>query len=255
MLDIQWWPRRSRPLLRPTRLRPCLQTHKTLNSSAGRLRRSPQHRRQPAHLTSLCVSTLVCIWPLGGPWPDSDHTLVELSTLITVQHFSDYYGIPPSSFDSPHYLRLGDGSLIATPLIRDMSGAHVSLFVIGLAFCFFLGNTVTSLGYILGGKIKHKVLLYMLFTSQLLASATYISLFAGYMDDRVNCTVLVYLGAQFQATRLRFFSPRRLIMLSQIWIVLSQGILVRISLTQAPSTLMNSASRYPAFSESKPIDV
>lgn len=171
----------------------------SLEQSETTLSSEPTH--SPFHLIPRAQITT-------APSPTSPPNVVvfELSTLITVQHFSDYYGIAPEQFSSPHYLRLGDGSLIATPLIRDMSGAHVSLFVIGLAFCFFLGNTVTSLGFILGGKIKHKTLLYLLFASQLLASATYISLFVGYMNDRINCTVLV--------------------MLSQIWTVLSQLILI-----------------------------
>jgi hypothetical protein len=109
-----------------------------------------------------------------------------------------------------------------------MSGSRVSLFVIGLAFCFFLGNTVTSLGYIIGGKIKHKILLYMLFASQLLASATYISLFAGYLNDLVDCTVSVESVLLVRPIWLIVYSSR-LILVSQVCIALSQGILVSIN--------------------------
>lgn len=52
--------------------------------------------------------------------------VVELSTAITIQHFREYYGVSPADYTQPHYHRLGDGSLIADPLVRDMQAQHVS---------------------------------------------------------------------------------------------------------------------------------
>lgn len=54
-----------------------------------------------------------------------DVVVVELSTAITINHFSEYYGVSPTDTSQPRYHRLGDGSLVADPLVRDMQAQHV----------------------------------------------------------------------------------------------------------------------------------
>ncbi|KAF9056308.1 hypothetical protein BJ165DRAFT_1522234 [Panaeolus papilionaceus] len=128
--------------------------------------------------------------------------LIELSTTVVVSDFSLFYSPQPITSFEPVYTALGDGSLLTPPYQQDLADANLSLLITGALAMLFLRNIIVSGDYLRRGKVKKKILFYVLFASQLLAPVGLIPVIVSYFSLNVNCTVVIVLSCLSGTTSL-----------------------------------------------------
>lgn len=118
--------------------------------------------------------------------------LLDLHTTLVIPDYHLYYSGPISAFH-PDYHALGDGSLVATPLIADIRSANVQLGLMSALAMFFLVSTMVSLQYLRRGKVKRKLLFYLFFISQVSGLASIVTIIIPSFNQFVSCTRYVRL--------------------------------------------------------------
>lgn len=113
--------------------------------------------------------------------------VLDLHTTIVIPDFHLYYHTPISHFQ-PDYHALGDGSLVATPLIADIRSANIQLSLMSALAMFFLVTSVISMQYLRRGKIKTKVLFYILLASQVLGLVSILMVIIPFYNQFIDCT-------------------------------------------------------------------
>ncbi|KAI0348654.1 hypothetical protein BDW22DRAFT_112554 [Trametopsis cervina] len=147
------------------------------NRSASEIFNPPLSRTTvPAHSTSHSTAT-----------PNAVE--IDLHTTIIIPNYEIYYGTNISSF-KPNYHALGDGSLVATPFIADISSANVQLACTSALAAFFCVTSWITVQYIRHGKIKRKGLFYVLLCSQLLGLAAMLIFIVPSFNQSVDCHVM-----------------------------------------------------------------
>lgn len=136
--------------------------------------------------------TLVSLQPriTPAPTPCSPDTLVvHLSTTVVIPDFTAYYG--PASIETfvPTYSSSPDGSLISSSFQQDLMDANIGLLVMGALAMVFTRNIIVSGDYIRRGRVKKKVLFYVLFLSQILAPVSLGPVIASSLGQDTSCTV------------------------------------------------------------------
>ena len=113
--------------------------------------------------------------------------VIDLHTSVVIPDYHLYYAGPISTFH-PEYHALGDGSLVAPPLIADLRSANVQLSLMSALAMFFLVTTMLSIQYLRRGKIKKKILFYIFSASQALGLASIITIIVPFFNQFVSCT-------------------------------------------------------------------
>ena len=133
--------------------------------------------------------------PRITPGPSSSCTpdilVVHLSTTVIIPDFNAYYA--PASIETfvPVYSTYPDGSLISSSFQQDLTESYIGLFVIGALAMVFTRNIFVSGDYIRRGKVKKKMLFYVLFLSQILAPVSLTPVILSYFDPKTPCNVWV----------------------------------------------------------------
>ncbi|KAF8167960.1 hypothetical protein B0H34DRAFT_792626 [Crassisporium funariophilum] len=157
-------------------------------------------------LTSMSSSfSLTAGQPQITPAPTScpPNTLViRLTTTLVIPNYNLFYA--PTSIESfvPEYSALGDGSLLTPPFHQDMSDANLSLLIIGALAMLFTRNIIVSGDYIRRGKVKKKILFYVLFLSQILAPVGLVPIIFSYFSQRIHCNLVIILSCLSGTTSL-----------------------------------------------------
>ncbi|KAJ3554697.1 hypothetical protein NM688_g2969 [Phlebia brevispora] len=129
--------------------------------------------------------------------PTPTAVVLDIHTRLVIPNYHLYYSAPIASF-RPDYHALSDGSLVATPLIVDIRSANIELSLTSALGMFFLITTVISIQYLWKGKIKKKVLFYILTASQVLGLVTSVMLIIPFFNQFISCTsvgLTVIIGA------------------------------------------------------------
>jgi hypothetical protein len=113
--------------------------------------------------------------------------VVQLSTAIIIPDFNAFYA--PASIEAfvPIYSTLPDGSLLTTPFNDDLRDANVGLLIMGALMMVFARNILVSGDYIRRGKVKKKMLFYVLFLSQILAPVSLAPIILTYFNEKISC--------------------------------------------------------------------
>ncbi|KAF9569708.1 hypothetical protein CPC08DRAFT_6328 [Agrocybe pediades] len=120
--------------------------------------------------------------------------VIQLSTSLVIPNYALYYGATSISTFRPTYTALPDGSLIAPPFNADMADANLSLLVISALATVFARNILVSGDYIRRGKLKKKLLFYVLFLSQIISPVAFVPFIWSYFNQRLNCTIVIALS-------------------------------------------------------------
>jgi len=119
----------------------------------------------------------------------SQVVVINVNTLVTIPDFARFYHTTPDASFQPVYYALSDGSLVAPPLLDDLSATYISLIIIGCLLTVFARNIFASAAFIWSGKVRKKGLLYTLLASQLFAPAALIPLLVAQFQRAVSCDV------------------------------------------------------------------
>lgn len=123
----------------------------------------------------------------SAPSPDAQVVLLDLHTTVVIPDFHRYYSGSIETFHPPYHA-LSDGSLIATPFIRDSGTANVLLAVLSASAMFFIMNTISAGQFLRRGRVKNMGLFYLLFVSQILGAVAMLTLMATFFDQFSRCT-------------------------------------------------------------------
>ncbi|KAF5377674.1 hypothetical protein D9615_005278 [Tricholomella constricta] len=123
----------------------------------------------------------------------ANKVIINLSTALVIPDYSLYYKGPIESFQ-PTFFALNDGSLVAPPFVNDLSGANLSLLVIGMLTMLFVRNIIVSGDYVRRVKVKRKILFYVLFLSQMLAPVSLIPVIMSSFNQTLDCTIVTILS-------------------------------------------------------------
>ncbi|RDB28826.1 hypothetical protein Hypma_015374 [Hypsizygus marmoreus] len=123
----------------------------------------------------------------------ANKVIINLSTTLVIPDYSLYYSDPIDSFQ-PSFYASNDGSLVAPPFIEDLSSANISLLVTGMLAMLFVRNIIVSGDYLRRGKVKRKVLFYVLFFSQMLAPISFAPVIMSYFTQRLDCSIVIVLS-------------------------------------------------------------
>ncbi|KAF9475613.1 hypothetical protein BDN70DRAFT_883492 [Pholiota conissans] len=128
--------------------------------------------------------------------------VVQLSTTIVIPDFNTFYA--PASIEAfvPIYYTLPDGSLLTEPFNSDLRDANVGLLIMGALTMVFARNIFVSGDYIRRGKVKKKMLFYVLFLSQILAPVSLAPIILTYFSQKISCNFVVILSCVCGATSL-----------------------------------------------------
>ncbi|KAF9229453.1 hypothetical protein BS17DRAFT_743530 [Gyrodon lividus] len=130
------------------------------------------------------------ITPRPEPTFQASDVVVDLSTLITIPNFSRFYPETSTGSFQPIYYTLGDGSLVAPPLIDDLRVNDIVLIITACLLIIFLRNIWEAATYLWRGKVKKKGLLYAVFVSQLFGPVAFIPTIAAQFDKSASCAVI-----------------------------------------------------------------
>ncbi|EAU92855.2 hypothetical protein CC1G_03642 [Coprinopsis cinerea okayama7 len=142
---------------------------------------------QDAHSSPASSSSQPSITPTPTRCRHSE-VVVELTTTLVIQDYEMWYRPTPIRSFQPTYRPLMDGSLVTPPFSEDLFNASFSLFVLGALSAVFIRNIITSADYIRRGKVKKKILFYLLLTSQLVAPVSLTPLVLSYFWESIDCT-------------------------------------------------------------------
>ncbi|PPQ67352.1 hypothetical protein CVT24_011535 [Panaeolus cyanescens] len=176
-----------------------------MNSQSPSLRASPHPTTTPSFLptpvNNVVLQPRITDPPSSSTCPPNT-LLIEISTTLPVTDFARFYS--PNSIETfePSYVPLEDGSLITPPFQQDLVDANLSLLVTGALAMLFLRNIIVSGDYLRRGKVKKKILFYVLFASQILAPVGLIPVIVSYFNQTVNCTVVIVLSCLSGTTSL-----------------------------------------------------
>lgn len=137
------------------------------------------------------VPSLHLIQPRSTPSPTCctpNQVIIELSTAIVIKDYQRFYSTNIDSF-SPTYFVTDDGSLITPALTADLWNANLNLLLIAALAMLSFRNVAVAIDYLRRGKMKNKILFYLLFASQSLAPASLIPLLLSFFNQYINCTV------------------------------------------------------------------
>lgn len=141
---------------------------------------------QSSTVTVASLNTNLGKLTTGTPAPSPTQVLVEISTSVLIQNYYSYYDGPIELF-KPHYHALADGSLVSFPLTSDIRIAQVIAIVCGALCAFFIINIFTVLRYIRWGKVKNKLLFYILLASQVAGPFGIIPNYVGFFYQSADC--------------------------------------------------------------------
>ncbi|TDL28409.1 hypothetical protein BD410DRAFT_824164 [Rickenella mellea] len=127
--------------------------------------------------------------------------VISLTTHISIPDFPRFYSVPVQSF-SPTYFARPDGSLMAPPMIQDMRRTNAAMLVLGALLMLSARNILVSTDYIRRGRVKYKMLFYVLLLSQLFPPVSFCTFIFSYFVRHISCRIVSMVG--FAATELSF---------------------------------------------------
>lgn len=131
------------------------------------------------------------------------------TTDAIVSHDPDkYHPWLPAQDPKLDCIPLADGSLICSPLSKDLLQVHAILAISSALLVFFFRNTFTVVRYVRSGKVPQKALFYVLLGSQVIGFASPLPTIISIFSKRVDCRLWVAKSLAAQISNAELSHPR-----------------------------------------------